>query len=360
MTSVVVTHINQHDPQHRESPTRITLALGQKGIHVKRFRDIVTQIMRDHFPDGFLARAPSYRTKKGHPALLTSYGPNDQLSIDGHDKLIDIGFAIYGMRDKFSRKWMSLRAVPNNRSNSITRWLFLELVHDMKGEEGIPLQVTSDHGTEVLDIFSDQSTLRELAQPQLNILMEDLGVLAAPEPHRFLPSTKNITVERGWRPLVDKFHSKFIVSTQNAILTGDYVPGNNQHRIIYLYLFAPLVQKELEDYVHLTNCSIIRKQPHTNLPSGKSPNTIYHCEGTNCLLPLDEVGMNQVRTWMDEITISHPRLLSFIEEDEEQWASQLFEHCAFLDITLGFTVNLSNAWMVFRSMAEHIDEVPYL
>jgi hypothetical protein len=130
--------------------------------------------------------------------------------------------------------------------------------------------------------------------------------------------------------------------------------------IIYLYLFAPLVQKELEDYVHLTNCSIIRKQPHTNLPSGKSPNTIYHCEGTNCLLPLDEVGMNQVRTWMDEITISHPRLLSFIEEDEEQWASQLFEHCAFSDITLGFTVNLSNAWMVFRSMAEHIDEVPYL
>jgi hypothetical protein len=268
MTSVVVTHINQHDPQHRESPTRITLALGQKGIHVKRyvptfqitiqlhkkpaltscvFRDIVTQIMRDHFPDGFLARAPSYKTKKGHPALLTSYGPNDQLSIDGHDKLIDIGFAIYGMRDKFSRKWMCLRAVPNNRSNTITRWLFLELVQDMKGEEnqwlpschdidtdtsftGIPLQVTSDHGTEVLDIFSDQSTLRELVQPQLNILMEDLGVLAAPEPHRFLPSTKNITVERGWRPLVDKFHSKFIVSTQNAILTGDYVPGNNQHR----------------------------------------------------------------------------------------------------------------------------------
>jgi hypothetical protein len=40
-----------------------------------------------------------------------------QVSIDGLDKLSALEFLIYGMRDKFSRKWLVLQAVPSNRTN---------------------------------------------------------------------------------------------------------------------------------------------------------------------------------------------------------------------------------------------------
>lgn len=89
--------------------------------------------MKDHFPEGFDKRSRSAVNKTAHTAILQSYGPNEQLSIDGHDKLSAIGFPIYGMRDKFSRKWMVLVAAPSNRTNLVTSYLYLKLVQTMKG-----------------------------------------------------------------------------------------------------------------------------------------------------------------------------------------------------------------------------------
>lgn len=71
---------------------------------------------------------------------------------------------------------------------------------------------------------------RETAVAPLADLIAKLDIGVAPEPHRFLSSTRNITVERGWKPLVTKFNRKILVSTTNAIASGDYIVDNRSHR----------------------------------------------------------------------------------------------------------------------------------
>lgn len=98
------------------------------------YRDIVRAIMKDHFPDGFDQRSRSALNRTRHTATIQSFGPNEQLSIDGHDKLLSIGFPIYGMKDKYSRKWISLATAPSNRTNMVTGYLFLKVVKSLQGK----------------------------------------------------------------------------------------------------------------------------------------------------------------------------------------------------------------------------------
>ncbi|KAG7530696.1 hypothetical protein FFLO_04866 [Filobasidium floriforme] len=353
---VIVMHIRQHDPQNTDSPARIAAALGSRGIHIAR--DMVRAVMKTHFPEGFDQRSRSATNKTSHNAVIQSYGPNDQLSIDGHDKLSSIGFPIYGMRDKFSRKWITLVAVPNNRTNVITSYLYLKTIRDMGG---IPLQVTSDHGNEVMDIFGYQSALRETAVAPLADLIAKLDIGVAPEPHRFLSSTRNITVERGWKPLVTKFNRKILVSTTNAIASGDYIVDNRSHRVIYLFLMAPLVLEELEMYKKAANCQVIRRQKGISLPSGMSANTAYTSEGQDCLLRLSPDSLDQVDRWIVDIEAAYPRLLCFLTWDEKSWVMLLWNHvCSVTGEQALPKVSLLNIWSTFRLMTGHITDIPCL
>lgn len=138
--------------------------------------DLVRQVMLDHFNEGFDQRTRRGKSKARHEGILRAVGPMEEVSIDGHDKLSALGFPIYGMRDKYSRCWLVLEAVPSNRTNSITAYLYLRMIRELQGElhrcmglhtdsassllTAVPLQLTSDCGNEVLDIYSYQSSLR--------------------------------------------------------------------------------------------------------------------------------------------------------------------------------------------------------
>lgn len=77
-------------------------------------------------PDGFDIREPSAKKTKQSP--LVALGPHHEWSGDGHDKLSEIGFPIWGMRDKWSGKWLGLWVVSNNRLNLAVAYLYLRLI----------------------------------------------------------------------------------------------------------------------------------------------------------------------------------------------------------------------------------------
>lgn len=83
-------------------------------------------------PAAALARNPTSRVIRRSP--LTSEGPNEVWCCDRHDKLCKYGFAIWGIRDKFSRKWLGLWVMPNNRFGVVVAYFWLSLVRDLKGE----------------------------------------------------------------------------------------------------------------------------------------------------------------------------------------------------------------------------------
>jgi hypothetical protein len=87
--------------------------------------------MRLHHPEGFALREPN--AKKVKHGVLTSLGPHHEWSADGHDKLMQIGFPVYGIRDKWSGKWLGLWVLPNNWYQASIAYLYLSLVAELGG-----------------------------------------------------------------------------------------------------------------------------------------------------------------------------------------------------------------------------------
>ena len=61
-------------------------------------------------------------------------GPHNKWSGDGHDKLIKIGYAIWGIHDKWPGKWLELWVVPNNCLKVVIAYLYLSLIEELGGK----------------------------------------------------------------------------------------------------------------------------------------------------------------------------------------------------------------------------------
>lgn len=119
------------DPLHHDGPRTVHQILARKNIYVQR--DRVQQTMHLLQPDAAQERAPG--RKRIYRSVLVSKGPNEEWSIDGHDKMTDLGMPIYGIVDKFSGKILSMEIVPNNRTPAIPAILFLRLCKIKKGNQ---------------------------------------------------------------------------------------------------------------------------------------------------------------------------------------------------------------------------------
>jgi hypothetical protein len=82
--------------------------------------------MRLHDPDRFEFCEPSSKKVQCQPLVVVGF--HEEWSGDGHDKLIRIGFPVYGIRDKWSGKWLGLWVMPNNRLNTTVAYLYLTLL----------------------------------------------------------------------------------------------------------------------------------------------------------------------------------------------------------------------------------------
>ncbi|KIJ42543.1 hypothetical protein M422DRAFT_254322 [Sphaerobolus stellatus SS14] len=173
------------DPTSRKGPPTIKDEIRQNtGIHLTR--DYINAEMHVLDPEGFIIGQPGSRKRRR--AQLVLLGPHHEWSGDGHDKLSQIGFPIWGIRDVWSGVWLGLWVLPNNRLKVAIGYLYLSLIRELGG---MPIQTTTDRGSETGRIFGIAEALREAFSPEL----EGLPV------HRFLQSIHNTTIERGWLQL---------------------------------------------------------------------------------------------------------------------------------------------------------------
>jgi hypothetical protein len=208
-------------------------------------REYVTSTMRLHEPDGFANREPTSR--RIVRTQLVSLGPHHEWSGDGHDKLSSIGLPIWGIRDVFSGKWLGLWVVPSNRHKKAVAYLYLDLVETSGGGnhphnhpawnsssfKGMPIQMTTDCGSETVEVFGLGNALRYVLWSCLDvrtvealyreIFSPDLPIDELPA-HRFLRSVNNITVERGWLQLRVRWGDNVKIFWDAGI--GIYNPAN--------------------------------------------------------------------------------------------------------------------------------------
>lgn len=82
-------------------------------------------------PEGFATREPTSKKLSRKPLVVLS--PHHEWSGDSHDKLTQIGFPIWGIRDVWSGKWLSLWVLSNNQLKNMIAYLYLSLCHQLGG-----------------------------------------------------------------------------------------------------------------------------------------------------------------------------------------------------------------------------------
>ena len=111
--------------------------------------------MHDHNAASFEQRQP-YAKKilwfPKHPI-----GPNERWASDGHDKTKAIGFPIYAFLDDATSKYLGVYVVPDNRNANIVTYCYLDVVEKVGG---IPLQVSTDCGSETTKLYGVTTALR--------------------------------------------------------------------------------------------------------------------------------------------------------------------------------------------------------
>jgi len=132
--------------------------------------------MRQLDPEGFAIREPG--SGKRQRSQLVLVGPHHEWSGDGHDKLSKSGFPIWGIRDVWSGVWLGLWVLPNNRLKIAIGYLYLKLIKEVGGTSvvslaiycflltlvfgklGMPIQMTTDCGSETGRVFGIELALR--------------------------------------------------------------------------------------------------------------------------------------------------------------------------------------------------------
>ncbi|EIW65468.1 hypothetical protein TREMEDRAFT_36232, partial [Tremella mesenterica DSM 1558] len=238
-------------------------------------RDLIYKAMKEYNPHGLATRQPGSRKVVRSPII--SVGPNEQWSIDGHDKLSAYGIGIYGIRDVYSGRLLSLQAMPSNRCSDDVHCVFLNAAIKFGG---FPLQIASDRGSEIGEIIATQIAFRNS--------YSTVG-LDQVFPYKLLKSTQNITIERSWCNVPENVVDQVKAALNSSFESGLVHDGDLVHQSLLNWLAPPVVQQALDDFMKTFDSYPVRYQKEKVNPSGASRNEIYfnpqRWGGRECLQP---------------------------------------------------------------------------
>ncbi|KAI0367996.1 hypothetical protein BV20DRAFT_949050 [Pilatotrama ljubarskyi] len=321
------------NPTRGIGPRRMKEKIAEEtGQHLTR--DYISKEMHLQDPEGFKVRHPT--SKKKFRLALVTLGPDYEWSCDGHDKLASIGFPVWGIRDVWSGRWLGLWVVPNNRLKVTVAYLYLSLLHRLGG---MPVQTTTDCGSETGAVYGFANMLRQEFAPNLPI-----SELPA---HRFLRSIENTTIERGWLRLRLEWGNDvrlFWDAGQDI-----YDENNSDHYNLCRWLWPKLIQQELDKLRDSLNNHKPRRDKSKLNPTGVAPNVAYalcHEYGAQrCLQPVDRELIAQL---MEDL--GGEELIRFVSAEYSTRAANVYEKLGIQELTF------ENVWDVFSSMLPHMYE----
>ena len=152
-------------------------------------------------------------------------GPNHVWASDGHEKLKPYGIAIYGSIDCWSCKVLGLFAhITNSDPRHVGLW-FLQIVEDVGG---IPQKVTTDRGTETLDLASLQVSLGQIFSEKNTAQQEQL--------HHYVKSTRNQKIECFWNQMTMGVSEAMKQGIEQAISKGKYEDEDVFQKCVFISL----------------------------------------------------------------------------------------------------------------------------
>ncbi|KAK7016113.1 hypothetical protein R3P38DRAFT_3321542 [Favolaschia claudopus] len=297
-TQLVLDELSK-DPLQTRGPRVVKEALNLAGHKIGR--NTISDIMHDFQEEGFLKRHPRSKKKTIFRTPLTL--------LDGHDKLNVAGFGVYGIRDKWGGTYLHYRVLPSNRYADVVGVVYLECAKKYGGNiQYKQFRIFPTHGSEVCDAHAVQVTLRNEYSDYDPVLIPAW---------EFLLSTRNITIESGWRPLFYTWGVNVLEFYPSGLNDGFFEPGNVIHEQTSNWIWFPAVQRSLDEFCHQQqNNHRIRKQPAKLLPSGGTPNefvanpTAYG--GEDCLVEVPKPVLDRLLEEARETAQEHMRCIQSI------------------------------------------------
>ncbi|KAJ7156233.1 hypothetical protein C8R46DRAFT_429357 [Mycena filopes] len=337
------------DTAQQNGPNYVKSKLKDKLIMVPR--DTVRRVMHEWYPEGPELRYPGHKKTKISRRPLSALGPFHEVSSDGHEKLGaqalkmgDIGLPIYGWKDKWTAYLLKLNVVPESRTNAAIAHLYLDFIEELGG---IPIQTTTDKGSETGWLYALQTALREA-------FAAGIHPEVYPE-HAFVKSVHNTIIEAFWRWL----HQKLGFNLKDHILRGqvDHIFNSNVpfHRHLFNWIFPPLVQAELDEFRVYWNQHKIRSQHLKNMPSGHVPaDVLEHPEfygGINCRIEVPRETVHLLRELLTEEVGPREQHLAWVTPEFSDIADAVHEALGRPYITL------QNSWTIFSQMSARIEDL---
>ncbi|KZV93284.1 hypothetical protein EXIGLDRAFT_788494 [Exidia glandulosa HHB12029] len=302
-------------------------------------RRVVRETLALNQPDVVEARMPGNAPPR---KPLRALGPDHQHHSDGWEKIGalairmgGVGVPVYATKDQYSSKYLQGIVVPNDRLEDVIVHTYLDRVAAVGG---IPI-------TEVTDLGSEHGVWRNIAQALRSEYAPDLDPEIAP-PTLGLKSTQNTPIESGWRGLREySGHNLFSAMTAGE---GLFNPACMLQRCLFFWIWPPIVQGEVDDFIAYWNVHRIPYNAEKVNPSGVPPNHAYavpekltRYPGQHCLIPVPRARIEEIRAGLH---LTREQALSFVSPSFDRAARQVYTELHLPRVTL------NNAWQTFIAM----------
>ncbi|KAF7362456.1 hypothetical protein MVEN_00593200 [Mycena venus] len=266
-TAQLVIDLKERDVAGGWGVTQVKGRLANEGVLVAR--DQLREILHDHFDEEFDGRVVGRKRVEQHRTPLQALGPWHQEHSDGHEKLAEQGLRmgdgihlpIYASKDQFSAFLHALLLMPIVRDSNAIVHYYLDLVED-RGYR-ISIQITTDKGSEVIELHKVHALLRSEAAPEYTEPEFPAGVQQG--------STKNTPIESFWRWLRDGDGHSVKKVLQDGSASGIFLPNDIVHRNVFYWLWVPIIQKGLDTYREYWNNHTVTKSKKKEEPEWLLP-----------------------------------------------------------------------------------------
>ncbi|KAI7944726.1 hypothetical protein MJO28_010421, partial [Puccinia striiformis f. sp. tritici] len=266
-------------------------------------------------------------------------GPNYIWSADGHDKLKKFGITIYGFIDAWSRKVLGIFVHVTNNDPRHIGYYYLQLV---KSQGGIPRRTTTDRGTETI----------HMAGHQINLTAQYNAHSADPSTsHLFTKSTHNQKIECLWSQLMKQYNCELINQLFSAEENELYNKEDPLEKTLFIYLWVPLLQSGLDEWMSNYNNYKRRTDKKSSLPTGCSAQWCYdyplEYNGQQGLIPVPPSAAE---------TLEHnfyPQAAAMMETTPSWFSEAIRGLLPGMQITIP-PVDVHNVWQVFGQILEAI------
>ncbi|KAJ7815890.1 hypothetical protein B0H14DRAFT_3111783 [Mycena olivaceomarginata] len=347
LTQAVIDEV-ENDPAQLRGPDFIKDQLRLKMLLAPR--DLIRNIMITHFPGGFDVRYPGRKGMRVARVPLRASGPFFEVSSDGHEKISaaalrmgGVGFSVYGFKDKYTDSVLFLKIYPDVRSSGAGGHIFLDFV---ESTGHIPIQLTTDKGSEVGWLYAFMSVLRSVYAPDIDPAVYPFHVL--------IKSVHNTVIEGFWR----QFKEKTGLNLKDFMLHGKeqhlFNPHDAMHEPLFYWVFAPLIQQALDDFVDWWNHHRVRHQHDKIMPSGHVPaHALDYPElfgALDCRIAIPPEAVAELRHQLDEEEGPASKYQTFpgLTPEFNIYATEIYERMGAPALTL------AGAWDIFVEMAQEI------